>query len=54
MSKSNDRGRIILGALVQISQLSDAWAMKRIALDALIEIGVIRRVEDETVLVKPQ
>lgn len=44
MSKSGDRGRIILEALVAISRL-DASAgaeMKRISVEALVEIGVIR------------
>jgi len=45
MSKANDRGRIVLGALIDISKLDDAREMKRIALEALAAIGVIRLVD---------
>ncbi len=54
MSKSNDRGKIILDALLQISQLDDAAEMKRIALNALVMIGALRVTQDESLIVRPQ
>ena len=49
MSKSNDRGKIVLEALVKISQMTDAAEMKKAAYEALVAIGVVRLIEEPRV-----
>jgi len=52
VSKSNDRGKIILEALLQISQMSDAVQMKRIAVSALVAIGALKVTEQESLIIE--
>ncbi len=47
MSASNDRGKVLLDALVLISQMDNAADMQKIAIDALIAIGAIRLMPEE-------